>query len=76
MRLHQFNTGDRDCCIAKPLEAQHRGNALLDVAMVLLNQVIEVVRRPQPGLRRQGTVGLQLTAGLFNIVRASPDTPR
>ena len=25
-----YDIGERDCCIAKPLEAQHRGNALLD----------------------------------------------
>ena len=58
--VHQFNTGDRDHCIAELLEPQHHSNALLDASMVLFNQFIEVLRRPQPRLRRQGTIGLQL----------------
>ena len=47
--VHQFNTDDRDHCVAKLLEPhQHHCDALLDASMVLLNQVIEVFRRPQP----------------------------
>jgi hypothetical protein len=47
-------------CIAELLEPQHRSDTLLDAAMVLLNQIIEIFRRPQLGLRRQRTIGLQL----------------
>jgi hypothetical protein len=35
--VHQFNTGDRDHCIAELLEPQHHSNPLLDAAMVLFN---------------------------------------
>ena len=34
--VHQFNTGDRDHCIAELLEPEHHSNALLDASMVLL----------------------------------------
>jgi hypothetical protein len=42
--VHQFNAGDRDRRVAELLEPQHDRNALLDAAMVLFNQVIEVLR--------------------------------
>jgi hypothetical protein len=58
--VYQFNTGDRDNCAAEPLESKHHSNAMLDASMVLFNQVIEVSRRPQPRLRRQGTIRFQL----------------
>src|SRR5437762_11403234 len=32
--VHQLNAGDRDRCVAKLLEPQHRSNALLDVTAV------------------------------------------
>ena len=51
--MHKLNAGDRDRRIAKLLEPLHRSDTLLDTAMVLLNQVIEILRRPQLGLRRQ-----------------------
>src|ERR1700733_5154240 len=51
--MHKVNAGDRDRRIAKLLEPLHRSDTLLDTAMVLLNQVIEILRRPQLGLRRQ-----------------------
>ena len=38
--VHQFNADDRDSCVAKQLEPQHHSNALLDAAVVLLNQVL------------------------------------
>ena len=41
--VHQFNAGDRDRRVAELLEPQHDRNALLDAAMVLFNQVIEVL---------------------------------
>ena len=47
--------------VAELLEPQHYSNALLDAAVVLLNQVIEVFRRTQFGVPRQRTVGFQLT---------------
>ena len=43
--VHQFDAGDRDHRVAELLEPQHYSNALLDAAVVLLNQVIEVFRR-------------------------------
>ena len=42
--VDQFNTGDRDHCIAELLEPQHHSNALLDASVVLFNQVIELLR--------------------------------
>ena len=59
--VHQFDAGDRDHRVAESLEPQHYSNALLDAAVVLLNQVIEVFRRTQFGVPRQRTVGFQLT---------------
>ena len=53
--VHQFNAGDRDRSVAERLEPEHHSNALLDAAMVLFNEVIEVFRGPQLCLRRQTT---------------------
>jgi hypothetical protein len=38
--VHQLNASDRDRRVAELLEPQHHSNALLDAAVVLLNQVI------------------------------------
>ena len=51
--MHKLNAGDGDRRIAKLLESLHRSYTLLDAAMVLLNQVIEISRRSQLGRRRQ-----------------------
>jgi len=64
--VHQFNAGDRDHCIAELLEPKHHSNALLDASMILFNQVIEVLRRPQPRLR----LGL-LVSSLATLVPGS-----
>ena len=58
--VHQLNAGNRDGGVAKLLESQHRSDALLDAAVVLFNQVIEIFRRTQLGLRWNGTFGFQL----------------
>jgi hypothetical protein len=42
--VHQFIAGDRDRRVAEMLDPQDHSNALLDAAVVLLNQVIEVDR--------------------------------
>jgi hypothetical protein len=42
--VHQLNASDRDRRVAELLEPQHHSNALLDAAVALLNQVIEVFR--------------------------------
>jgi hypothetical protein len=58
--VHQLKASYRDRRVAELLEPHHHSNALLDAAVVLLNQVIEIFRRPQLGLRRQRTIGVQL----------------
>ena len=45
--VHPFKAGDRDRSVAELLEPEHHSNALLDAAMVLFNQVIEIFRGPQ-----------------------------
>jgi hypothetical protein len=50
--VHQFDAGDRDHCVAESLEPSITVNALLDAAVVLLDQVIEVFRRTQIGVPR------------------------
>jgi len=59
--VHQFDPGYCDRCVAELLEPQYRRNTLPDATMVLLNQGIEVFRRPQFGAPRQRTIGFQLT---------------
>jgi hypothetical protein len=39
--MHQLDAGDRDGCVPEPLEAEHRGDALLHGPVVLFDQVIE-----------------------------------
>jgi hypothetical protein len=41
--VHQLNASDHDRRVAELLESQHHSNALLDAAVVLLNQVIEAL---------------------------------
>ena len=47
--------------VAKALEAQHRGDSLFHAPMVLLDQIVQVLRRPQLRLGRQQAIGFQLT---------------
>ena len=58
--VHQLDAGDRGRSIAELLEAEHHGDALLDVSVVLLNEVVEVFRRAQLRVGRQKSVGFQL----------------
>ena len=43
----ELNTSDRDCRILEDLEAEHRAGARLHASMVLLDHVVQVLRRPQ-----------------------------
>ena len=40
--MHQLDAGNRDCRVMELLEANHRGDALLDAPVVLLNQVVQI----------------------------------
>jgi hypothetical protein len=44
--MHQLDTGDRDRGVSKVLEAQHHSDPLLHTSVVLLDQVVQVLRRP------------------------------
>jgi len=56
--MHQFDAGDRSGCIAKAFEAEHCIDPGRDVAMVLLDQVVQILRRSQSRLLRQRLVSL------------------
>ena len=58
--VQQFDAGNRDRCIAEPLETEHHGDALLHPPMVLLDQVIQIFRRAQLRLRSELAIGFQL----------------
>jgi len=45
----EFNTGDRNGRVVERLEASHRGAAPLDRAVVLLDEVVEVLVRVLSG---------------------------
>ena len=57
--VDRFNAGDRDCCIPKPLQAEHHGEALFHIPMVLLDQVVQVFRRTQLRVGGQRPIGLE-----------------
>ena len=59
--MHQFDTGDRNRRGREALEAQHRGNSLFHAPMVLLDQIVQVLRRPELRLGGQQAIGFQLT---------------
>jgi hypothetical protein len=59
--MHQFDTGDRNRRGREALEAQHRGDSLFHAPMVLLDQIVQVLRRPQLRLGGQQAIGFQLT---------------
>jgi len=59
--MHQLDAGDRDRRIPEHLEPEHRHCALLHTSMVLLNQVVQVLRRAQLRVRRKGAIGFQLS---------------
>ena len=50
--MHQLDAGDRDRRISESLEAWNHSNALLHAPMVLLNQVVQLLRRAQLRVRR------------------------
>src|SRR6267142_1976694 len=58
--MQQLDAGDRDRRIPEPLEAEHHSDALLHAPMVLLNQVVQVLRRAQLRVRGQRAIGFQL----------------
>src|SRR6266481_798880 len=58
--MHQLDAGDRDRRIPEPLEAEHHRDAPLHAPMVLLNQVVQVLRRAQLRVRGQRAIGFQL----------------
>jgi len=58
--VHQLDASDRRRSIAELLEAEHHGDALLDVSVVLLDEVVEVFRRAQLRVGRQKTVCFQI----------------
>jgi hypothetical protein len=59
--VHQLDTGDRDRRMTELLEAEHHSDTLLDAPMVLLNQIIQVLRRSLLRIRWQGTIGFHLS---------------
>src|SRR6202045_1509133 len=59
--MHQFDAGDRNRRGRGALEAQHRGDSLFPAPMVLLDQIVQVLRRPQLRLGGQQAIGFQLT---------------
>jgi hypothetical protein len=61
--MHQLDACNRGCGAPEPLEAKHDLRPRLDVAMVLLNQVVQVLRRSDLGVRGQQAVRLHLAHG-------------
>src|SRR5258708_36927259 len=59
--MHQLDARNRDRRIPEPLEAEHHSNALLHAPMVLLNQVVQVLRRAQLRVRGRQAIGFQLS---------------
>src|SRR5450631_4801966 len=45
--VHRLNAGDEDACAAKDLEPQHRSNDPFDSAMILLDDIVEVLALAQ-----------------------------
>jgi hypothetical protein len=43
--MHQLDAGDRNGCIREAFEAEHRINLGLGIAMIMLDQVVQVLRR-------------------------------
>src|SRR5260370_19404267 len=57
--MHQLDAGNRGRRILEVLEACHHSDALLDAPMVLLNQVVQVLRRAQLRVSGQRAIGFQ-----------------
>jgi hypothetical protein len=45
--MHQFDAGEGNGSTAEPLSSEHHVHARFDVAVILLNQVIQVLRGSQ-----------------------------
>jgi hypothetical protein len=59
--VYQLDAADRDYCILKSLESQHRIYPLLHSSMILLDHVVEVFARANTNIDRQDGRLLQLT---------------
>jgi len=55
----QFHSGDRNCRAGEVLEPKHRARSLLDAAMILFNQIIQILRRAQSRASWKQTVDFQ-----------------
>lgn len=58
--LHQLYPADRHCRIPKALEAEHRINALFNSPVILLDEVVQVLTRPDFCLWAQHPTPLEL----------------
>ena len=48
--MHEFNAGDRRRGSSKMLEAEHRTESQLDRSVILLDQIVDVLGRPDLAL--------------------------
>ena len=48
--VEQFDTGDGGSCAIKVLEAKHRSRSGFNTAVILLDQIVQVLRRSQLGV--------------------------
>jgi len=58
--MHQLNACERDRGVSEPFEAEHDIGPGLDVAMVLLDLVVEIFRGPDLRVLRQQAIRLHL----------------
>ena len=61
--MHQLDARNRRRGASEPLETKHDLRPGFDVAMVLLDQVVRVLRRSNLGVRRQQAAHLHFTHG-------------
>jgi hypothetical protein len=59
--MHQLDTRNRGRGAPEAFEAEHRVRSRFDVAMVLLDQVVQLLRGPDIRAFRQKTIGRHLT---------------
>ena len=59
--------------VAKPLKPSIRGDLLFHAPMVLLDQIIQILRRPQLRLGGQQAIGLQLTHRAVETRHSRPE---
>jgi hypothetical protein len=69
--MHEFDAGNRRYHSAEMLEAEHRTKPKLDQSVILLNQVIEAIGRPDLALISGGMFSENLLAA-----RVTPDSGR